>query len=703
MKESIFILPTSKHTGLRVLVSSLRYSLQQKGLKVDSFHPIYDMGMSIEEIEAYLLNDRVKDYVEVVLSKFYEKCQEADFIIIAGLFRQGSGSHKLYPINAIVDQLNIEIIKALNADVIITSYHGNKPLEDINDEIAYAIRTIPKKIKIIGAIITKLNAPYDDDGKVSFSLTDESTLTQEQGHVTREQLEKLPVFAKKGLSLVGVTDWEKERTFPRVLDIKNTLNLNMLSNVNLDARVERVMMCSRGVDNFVNDLTPNSLVITSADRSDILVTVCLAVQNGMKIAGIVLTAEEHIHEKVKQNVRQLCIETAEKSGFAILTTKNKSVHTILKIANIDLMGIPIDDKERIQKVKEAISSSLDRDKIIAAITSNDFKEKVMSPPAFRYHLLKMARKAKKRIILPESYEPRTLQAAKNCHEQGLAECVLIGDREKINKVAELNGFCLPNDIEVVTIDDTAEAKYLDLLLKLRKHKGLSEGIAREVIKDPIVVATLMLYLGEVDGLVSGAEHATADVLRPALQLIKKPNQNNTLVSSVFFMCMPDEVIVFADCAVNQDPTAEQLVDIAIQSAESAKKFSIEPRVAMISYSTGTSGSGAQVEKVRLATEMLKQRAPELLVDGPLQYDAAMIESVANKKAPNSPVAGKATVLIFPDLNTGNTVYKAVQRSANVLSIGPVLQGVNKPVNDLSRGATIDDITYTIAITAIQSM
>lgn len=536
MKKSIFILPTSKHTGLRVLASSLGLSLQQRGLKVDFFHPIYDMEMSIEQIEEYLLNDRIKDYVELVLSRFYEKCQESDFIIVSGLFRQGDNSHNLYQINSVIDYLNVEIIKALSAEVIVVSYHGNKPLDDINHEIEYAVRSLPKKINILGVIITKLNAPYNEG----------------------------------------------------------------------------------------------------------------------------------------------------------------------KIANIDLMGIPVDDQERIQKTLETISSSLDRDQIIKSITADISKQQVMSPPAFRYHLLKMARRAKKRIILPESYEPRTLQAAKNCHEQGLAECVLIGDREKINKVAELNGFSLPDEIEIVTIDTTTEERYLDVLVELRKHKGLSRSMAKDALKNPIIVATLMLYLGEVDGLVSGAEHTTADVLRPALQLIKtKPNIS--LVSSVFFMCMPDEVIVFGDCAVNQDPTAEQLVDIAIQSAESAKKFNIEPRVAMISYSTGNSGSGAQVEKVRAATEMLKQKAPELLVDGPLQYDAAMIESVANKKAPNSPVAGKATVLIFPDLNTGNTVYKAVQRSANILSIGPVLQGINKPVNDLSRGATVDDITYTIAITAIQSI
>ncbi|APC90832.1 MULTISPECIES: phosphate acetyltransferase [Francisella] len=698
MKKSIFILATSKHTGLRLLASSMVYALQQKGLKVGSFHPIYDMQMSIESIQEYLLNNRVKDYVEIVLDKFYQKSQDFDFVIISGLFRQGNNAHKLYAINAIVDELNTEIIKALSSEVIITSYHGNKPLIDINDELDYAMRSLPKQINIIGAVITKLNAPYDDDGRVSFSLTEEVISLEQQQQVTIDMLRQLPVFAQKGLNLLGVVEWQQEKTSPRVLDIKNILKLNLISKVSLEARVDRVMMCSRGVDNFINDLTPNSLVITSADRSDILVTVCLAAKNGMKIAGILLTAEEYLNDKV----RELCVEAAEKAGLAILTTKNKSVKTILRIANIDLMGIPLDDKERIQRIKEVICNSLDRDKIISAITADVLEHQVMSPPAFRYHLLKMATKAKKRIILPESYEPRTLQAAKNCYEQGIAECVLIGDRERIYKVAEMNGFSLPKNIQVVNIDDQAKTKYLNTLISLRKHKRLSESMAQDALKNPIVVATLMLYLGEVDGLVSGAEHTTADVLRPALQLIKtKPN--SSLVSSVFFMCMPDEVIVFGDCAVNQDPTAEQLVDIAIQSAESAKKFGIEPRVAMISYSTGSSGSGVQVEKVRTATELLKQKAPELLVDGPLQYDAAMIESVAKQKAPDSPVAGRATVLIFPDLNTGNTVYKAVQRSANVLSIGPVLQGINKPVNDLSRGATVDDITYTIAITAIQAI
>ena len=698
MKKSIFILPTSKYIGLRILSKSLEYTLQQQGLKVNTFHPVFDMQMDIDKIEKYLLNDRVKDFVEILLSKFYDKCRDDDFVIITGLFRQSDYTHKLYQLNSVINELNSELIKALSAKVIVATYHGNKSLDDINDELEFYCRSLPKKAKLMGGIITKINAPFGEDGLLSFSLTDEDSDLLLRSNINIDDIRELQVFKNNTLKLLGAIDWEHEKTYPRVLDIKNNLKLKAISNGDLNARVERVMMCSRGVNNFIKDLKPNSLVIASADRSDILMTTCLLARNGMKVAGIILTAEEYLDDRA----RQVCLDAVEKSGLSVFITKSRSVNTILKIANLDFMGVPINDLERIQKIKYAVVESLDKQEILKSLVEDMPRQQVMSPPSFRYHLLKMARQAKKRIILPESYEPRTLLAAKNCYEQGIANCVLIGDRKKINKVAELNGFSLPTDIEVLQIDENNNSRYLDALMKLRKHKGLSESLARDALKSPITLATLILQLGEVDGLVSGAEHTTADVLRPALQLIKtKPN--TSLVSSVFFMCMPDEVIVFADCAVNQDPTAEQLVDIAIQSAESAKKFDIEPRVAMISYSTGTSGSGAQVDKIRIATELLKKTAPDLLVDGPLQYDAAMIESVANKKAPDSPVAGKATVLIFPDLNTGNTVYKAVQRSANVLSIGPVLQGINKPVNDLSRGATVEDITYTIAITAIQAI
>ncbi|WP_068750015.1 phosphate acetyltransferase, partial [Oleiphilus sp. HI0123] len=262
------------------------------------------------------------------------------------------------------------------------------------------------------------------------------------------------------------------------------------------------------------------------------------------------------------------------------------------------------------------------------------------------------------------------------------------------------GVTLSSDIQIVDPDEARE-RYVIPMTEIRKHKGVSHQMARAMLEDNVVLATMMVALDEVDGLVSGAVHTTANTVRPALQLIKT-NDCAKVVSSVFFMCLPDQVLVYGDCAINPDPNAEQLADIAIQSADSAKAFGIDPKVAMISYSTGVSGTGADVDKVREATEIAKNLRPDLVIDGPLQYDAAAIESVAKKKAPNSPVAGQATVFIFPDLNTGNTTYKAVQRSANVISIGPMLQGLRKPVNDLSRGALIEDIVFTIALTAVQA-
>lgn len=255
----------------------------------------------------------------------------------------------------------------------------------------------------------------------------------------------------------------------------------------------------------------------------------------------------------------------------------------------------------------------------------------------------------------------------------------------------------------VTIIDPASIRenYVDRLVELRKAKGMTEVVAREQLLDTVVLGTMMLEANEVDGLVSGAVHTTANTIRPPMQIIKTA-PGSSIVSSIFFMLLPDQVLVYGDCAVNPDPTAEQLAEIAIQSAESAKAFGIDPRVAMISYSTGTSGSGADVEKVKEATRIAQEKRPDLIIDGPLQYDAAIMEDVARSKAPNSPVAGKATVFVFPDLNTGNTTYKAVQRSADLVSIGPMLQGMRKPVNDLSRGALVDDIVYTIALTAIQA-
>ena len=284
--------------------------------------------------------------------------------------------------------------------------------------------------------------------------------------------------------------------------------------------------------------------------------------------------------------------------------------------------------------------------------------------------------------------------------RSIATCVLLGNPDEIQRVAAAQGVVLGKGVEIVDPEQVRE-NYVPRLVELRKSKGMTEVVAQEQLEDNVVLGTMMLESGEVDGLVSGAVHTTANTIRPPLQLIKTA-PNSSLVSSVFFMLLPEQVLVYGDCAINPDPTAEQLAEIAIQSADSASAFGIDPRVAMISYSTGTSGAGSDVEKVREATRIAQEKRPDLVIDGPLQYDAAIMEDVAKSKAPNSQVAGRATVFIFPDLNTGNTTYKAVQRSADLISIGPMLQGMRKPVNDLSRGALVDDIVYTIALTAIQS-
>lgn len=324
----------------------------------------------------------------------------------------------------------------------------------------------------------------------------------------------------------------------------------------------------------------------------------------------------------------------------------------------------------------------------------------LSPSAFRVELVKKAQAAKKRIVLPEGAEPRTVEAAVICQTRGIADCILLATKDEVQKVADEKGLTLPSDLQIID-PATLQEQYVAPMVERRKGK-LDEAGAREQLKDTVVLGTMMLQMGDVDGLVSGAIHTTANTIRPAFQLIKTAPQYS-LVSSCFFMLLPESVVVYADCAVNPNPNAEELAEIAIQTADSAKAFGIEPKVAMISYSTGTSGAGVDVDLVANATEIVRQRKPELAVDGPLQYDAAVVESVAKSKAPNSPVAGQANVFIFPSLSVGNALYKAVQRHANVIAVGPMLQGLNKPVNDLSRGCLVDDIVYTIALTAIQAV
>ena len=458
--------------------------------------------------------------------------------------------------------------------------------------------------------------------------------------------------AQIGIHVIGTFPYLPELDQQRTVDLARALGASILNAGDPTRRIVRVTVCAQSVPGVLKALEPGSLIITPGDRHDVIMAVCLAALNGVNIAGLLLTA-----------------------GIA----PDPAVDALNSVA--------IDDRERAEAVAAGLADHLDSEWVKSlAATSRGHR---LSPPAFRHRLIEAARRAQARIVLPEGSEPRTVRAAIECHNRGIATCTLLGRADEIRQVARHQGLILPDGINLIDPALIAE-RYVEPLVELRRAKGMTAIRAREELSDPIVVATMMLKRGEVDGLVSGAIHTTAHTIRPALQIIKTP-PGSGLVSSIFFMCLPEQVVVYGDCAVNPDP-----------SANSAQAFGIEPRVAMISYSTGSSGTGSDVDKVREATRIARERRPDLAIDGPLQYDAAAIASVARNKLPGSPVAGQATVFVFPDLNTGNTTYKAVQRSAGVVSIGPMLQGLAKPVNDLSRGALVEDIVYTIALTAIQA-
>jgi phosphate acetyltransferase len=439
-------------------------------------------------------------------------------------------------------------------------------------------------------------------------------------------------------------------------------------------------------------LRSGTLIITPGDRDDVLLAACMAALNGVPIAGLVLTGGL----RPSSSVWDLC-RAGLATGLPVMLVPHETMVAVLNISRIN-KEIPLDDRDRLQQAVQTVASYLSLEWIDRLLART--RERRMSPPAFRYRLVEQARRANKRIVLPEGDEPRTIQAAVDCQRRGIARCILLGEPQHIHQVAARGGVELSDAIGIIDPRQVTH-RYVKPMVELRSAKGLTPEVAEEQLQDHVVLGTMMLQLGQVDGLVSGAVHTTANTIRPALQLIKTA-PGASLVSSIFFMCLPEQVLVYGDCAVNPNPSAEDLADIAIQSAESAEAFGIEPRVAMLSYSTGESGIGGDVENVRAATRIARRRRPNLLIDGPLQYDAAAIKAVARSKAPDSQVAGRATVFIFPDLNTGNTTYKAVQRSADVISIGPMLQGLRKPVNDLSRGALVEDIVFTIALTAIQA-
>ncbi|MCX4234524.1 phosphate acetyltransferase [Streptomyces sp. NPDC020707] len=445
--------------------------------------------------------------------------------------------------------------------------------------------------------------------------------------------------------------------------------------------------------NFLGALTPGCMVVTPGDRADLVVGALAAHSAGTPpIAGVVLTLNERPSDLVLTLAARLA------PGTPVIAVETNSFLTASELFAMEgkLNAATPRKAETALGLFERYVDTGDLLKRVSAPSSSR-----VTPMMFEHKLLEQARSDKRRVVLPEGTEGRVLHAAEVLLRRGVCDLTLLGPVDQIRKRAADLGIDLGTAQLIDPQTSGLRDRFAERYAELRAHKGVSVELAYDVVSDVNYFGTLMVQEGLADGMVSGSVHSTAATIRPAFEIIKtKPEAS--IVSSVFFMCLADKVLVYGDCAVNPDPDAEQLADIAVQAAATAAQFGVEPRIAMLSYSTGTSGSGADVDKVRTATELVRSRRPDLSIEGPIQYDAAVEPSVAATKLPGSKVAGQASVLIFPDLNTGNNTYKAVQRSAGAIAVGPVLQGLRKPVNDLSRGALVGDIVNTVAITAIQA-
>lgn len=709
MSRTIILIPISTGVGLTSVSLGLVHSLEQKGAKVGFLKPIAQpisgedtldrsttiirLSQSTETGTPFMLSEAetliAKNQTDVLLEKVVERHQKltknSDIVIVEGLIPTRKNSY--------ANSINYEIAQALDAEIVLVAAPAADKPAQLKERIDAAVSLFGGRHNpnLLGVVINKFNAPVDESGRTRPDLTEIFDSFQ---HSSNNILEMENLFKAGPIKLLACIAWKSDLIATRAIDVVKHLGAAIINEGEVHKRrIRSVTFCARSLPHMVDHFKAGSLLVASADRPDVIVAASLAAMNGVEIGALLLTGGY----KIDTQITKLCQQAFE-TGLPIFRIEGNTWQTALSLQSFSL-EVPVDDKERIDAIKQYVSEQFDAG-FIDGISKGAVRARRLSPAAFRYQLTELAREAKKRIVLPEGDEPRTVKAAALCAERGIAECVLLAPPADVQRVAEAQGVTLGKGI---TIIDPAEVRenYVARLVELRKNKGMTEVVAREQLLDTVVLGTMMLEANEVDGLVSGAVHTTANTIRPPMQIIKTA-PGNSIISSVFFMLLPDQVLVYGDCAVNPDPTSEQLAEIAIQSAESAKSFGIDPRVAMISYSTGTSGAGADVEKVAEATRIAKEKRPDLIIDGPLQYDAAIMEDVARSKAPNSPVAGKATVFVFPDLNTGNTTYKAVQRSADLVSIGPMLQGMRKPVNDLSRGALVDDIVYTIALTAIQA-
>lgn len=694
MTKTIFIATTEPYSGKSIIALGIVNMLLAKARKVGYFKPIinddprtkkdidietvvnyFGLPIAYEDTFAFtrqqamrqMEGDNRSDLINTIIRKV-KKLEEAyDFTVIEGSDFLGEGT-------AFEFETNISIAKNLNAPAVIVISGENKTTAQMVNAVQAVLRNFKaREVQVLAVVANKVKKSMVDDIQLLLS----------------SQL--------SGGTILAVIPEDKNLQNPTMKEIHEQLGGELLfGEKQIANQVDNFVTGAMHLPHFLNHISENVLIVTPGDRGDIIIG---ALQAGLsvnypKIAGIVLTGGITPEEPVTRLLDGL------QSVLPIIAVKEGTFQTTALLGSIK-SRIRSDNSKKIQLAISTFEKYMDVNALDEKIVT--FKPEGITPHMFQYQLSKRAKTKIKHIVLPEGNDERILKAAARLINQDLVQLTLLGEPSEI--AASAKRFGLNFDLQKVNIIDPVNSPkfdaYAETLFELRKGKNLTLEAARDLMSDVSYFGTMMVYKGDADGMVSGALHTTQHTIRPALQFVKtKPGI--TTVSSVFFMCLPDRVSVFGDCAVNPDPTAEQLAEIAISSAESSQRFGIEPRIAMLSYSSGTSGEGVDVEKVRQATELVKKKRPDLMVEGPIQYDAAVDPVVGKQKMPNSKVAGQASVLIFPDLNTGNNTYKAVQRETGALAIGPMLQGLNKPINDLSRGCTVDDVFNTVIITAIQA-
>ncbi|GFK93015.1 Phosphate acetyltransferase [Fundidesulfovibrio magnetotacticus] len=695
MAKNLYIIATEARSGKSAICLGVMQLLLKDFQRVAFFRPIisgsaqgkkdhdinlilsqFYLNMRYEETYAYTL-DQARDMInqgkhtvllENIVAKFKELEARFDFVLCEGTDFLGSDSAFEYDINA-------EIAANLGIPVILVANGHDKPVDTLVPSTQIAIDTFAEKgLDIFATIVNRVDPGIEQkvvEGITCKYIGGQDCLTY-----------AIPEDATLGKPTVG--------------DVAKWLNAQVLYGDNqLDTPIDDYIVAAMQVGNFLDYVKKGALVITPGDRADVVLG-CYASRLSTSypdVAGIVLTGGLDPHLNIKK-----LIDGWTGVPLPVLMAEG---HTY-KVARIlmDLYGrIESDDQKKIATALGTFEAHVKSDDFRARLEAK--RSSKMTPKMFEYSLIDKAKSDKQRIVLPEGTSARILRAADILLRRGVADLTILGKPAEVEPLISQLGL----DLSGAQLIDPAKSEFYEdywtSYYEMRKSKGVTEEMARDQMLSPTYFGTMMVQKGQAHGMVSGSITTTQETIRPALQIIKtKPGMS--IVSSVFLMCLSDRVLVFGDCAVNPTPNAQQLAEIAIQSAHTALAFGVEPRIAMLSYSTGASGSGAEVDKVREAVKIAKELAPEFKLEGPLQYDAAIDPEVAALKMPGSEVAGKASVFIFPDLNTGNNTYKAVQRAAQAVAIGPVLQGLNKPVNDLSRGCTVEDIVNTVAITAIQA-